>query len=454
MRMVPTAIVPLEQRRFEALAGYTRHPIIIEVTQEFAWRATADERILGLASWDRADYDFGWVILARDERFRYRAIDVNASLPSADAALAELEARMLTHAARPDTDFHQGDASGGPVDFFTPVVADERLHPSFRMLACDPRYSPARELIAAMMRYHEDADGNFIEQFQTTGFDARLWELYLFALFTELGYARDDQFAVPDFMLASVFGPLGVEATTVNPPDGREAALPTEKKALLDYIENYIPIKLARALKRKLNKRTPYWSLPHMADVPFVLAIQDFHAPGSMQPIVSAAVEYVFGVRHSMVAGKRQIERIDEHRYGGLVEKSGFFFMPGAENVSAVLINPQGTITKFNRIGYIAGFGDRRVRMTRIGYRRTDADKSGPAPQVIADKVHEPGYSETWVEGAVVLHNPRARIALDPSQIIGAAHEFLQPDGSIMTLLPDFQPLFTGTDIRLEADEE
>ena len=25
-----------------------------------------------------------------------------------------------------------------------------------------------------------DADGNFVEQFQTTGFNARIWELYLF----------------------------------------------------------------------------------------------------------------------------------------------------------------------------------------------------------------------------------------------------------------------------------
>jgi hypothetical protein len=36
-----------------------------------------------------------------------------------------------------------------------------------------------------MMHWYEDPDGNFIEQFQTTGFDARLWELYLFAMFCE-----------------------------------------------------------------------------------------------------------------------------------------------------------------------------------------------------------------------------------------------------------------------------
>ena len=48
-----------------------------------------------------------------------------------------------------------------------------------------------------------------------------------------------------------------------------------------------------------------------------------------------------------------------------------------------------------------------------------------------------------------------ARIPLDPALIPGAAHEFLQPDGSIMSLLPDFQPYISQTSIALggEASE-
>src|SRR3546814_9736272 len=80
-------------------------------------------------------------------------------------------------AAAPDAEFHQGDSERTPIDFFTPLVPAERLHPTFNILTSQERYSPARDLIAAMMRFHEDADGNFIEQFQTTGFDPRLWEL-------------------------------------------------------------------------------------------------------------------------------------------------------------------------------------------------------------------------------------------------------------------------------------
>lgn len=442
----------LDRRRFEALAGYTRQPAIVLVTQEIDWLATEDERVLGVLTWDRIDHDFGWVALGRDERLRFRAVAVNASLSSADEARTALRQRIRDLAAGPDEAFHQGDAEGAPVDFLTPVAPADRLNLIFRTLTGDERYSPARDLIGAMMRFHGDADGNFVEQFQTTAFDARLWELYLFATFTELGYAHLSDVAVPDLLLSGLQGRLGVEATTVNPPNDGEIPQPRSKEDFVAYLGNYVPIKLARALKRKLNKKRAYWELPQMQGVPFVLAIQDFHGPGVMRMIVPAATEYVFGVRHSIVDGARRIERIAEHRYGATVEPSGFFELPGAENVSAVILNPQGTITKFNRMGRLAGFGNPRVRMVRTGVRRGERDDDGPAPKPFVHRVEEPGYDESWVEGMVVLHNPKAHLPLDPMQIAGGAHEFLQEDGSIMSMLPEFHPLFSQTEITIASD--
>ena len=77
---------PISQQRFNALAGYTRSPHLVRVVQEYDWIASEDERILGILTWDRIDYDFGWIALGRDERLRYRAIDVQASLPTTEAA--------------------------------------------------------------------------------------------------------------------------------------------------------------------------------------------------------------------------------------------------------------------------------------------------------------------------------------------------------------------------------
>ncbi len=349
----------------------------------------------------------------------------------------------------PDEAYQQGDEEGPAVDFFKPAVNDERFHPSFRMLLQDLRYSPAREIITAMMRYHEDVDGNFVQKFQSAGWDALLWELYLFATFNELGLVRIADAPTPDFVLRGNDGELAVEATSVNQSPTGPTEVPSDPEAFKAYLENYIPIRLSTVLRRKLNHKPRYWEHPAVKNMPFSIAVQDFHLGGTMRFIVSAATEYVFGVRHWIEDGERKIDRIGTHRYGKKRAQSGFFNLDGAENVSAVIINPQGTVTKFNRLGHIAGFGDPRVKLVRTGFQRCDSDLKAPNPKPFSEIVG-PQSRETWVEGMVVLHNPRANVPLDPALLPGAAHEFLQPDGSIMSLLPDFHPLFSQTHTALE----
>jgi len=304
-----------------------------------------------------------------------------------------------------------------------------------------------------MMRYHEDVDGNFVQQFQTTGFDARLWELYLFAVLVEQGYARLAAAAVPDLVVEGLVGKVGIEAVTANPPHRGSVPRPRTDEEAVDYLQNYIPFKLAKGLTRKLRRSPPYWRESGMADVPFVIAIQDFHGPGTMKMIVPAATEYVFGFRHTLIDGRVRIDRISEHRVGDLSEPSGFFSLPDAEHVSAVVVNPQGTLMKFNRMGLLAGFGSSRVRMKRSGLLRREGKPDGPAPRQFTQEVTS-SSNETWIEGMVVLHNPNATIPLDPDLLSGANHEFVEPDGRIMSLLPDFHPYFSETAIWLEGEAD
>ena len=443
--LVHVTIEPLSRRRFDALGGYARDPKIPLIFEELEWYSAPDERVLGTLVRDYEDQDFGWVILARDERLRYRAIDVNSTLPDLETAREQLFERITAQSRESDESYHQSDSPGRPIDFFTAVASNEKLHPLFKVLTQAERYTPARGIIEAMMRWYTDVDGNFIEQFQTTGFNARIWELYLFATFVELSFVRSEAFAVPDFLLSSPLGAFGLEATTVNPPG---IDLPTDEKGLMAFMENFIPIKIGRALRAKLEWRNPYWELPQMKGLPFVLAVQDFHFANSMQMVTSATTEYVFGVRHSL-DDELKIEWIDEHVWGDLREKSGFFKLPGAENVSAVVVNPQGTLPKFNRMGYLAGFGNRRIRMVRTGVARGERNTDNPMPRPFMQRVHDPAYSETWVEGMVVLHNPYALIPLDPELIPGASHEFLRPDGRIFSLVPEFHPLFSLTQMSV-----
>ena len=131
---------------------------------------------------------------------------------------------------------------------------------------------------------------------------------------------------------------------------------------------------------------------------------------------------------------------------------SGFFNFPEAENVSAVLFNNSATLSKFNRMGYVAGFGSRRVHMIRNGFA-LDPDPNAAMPTPFVHAVDE-NYVETWSEGLDIFHNPRALHPLDPRHFPSAQHHTLQPDGQVSTLrlTDDFHPLASITHILVPDD--
>ena len=410
------------------------------VAEELGWFEEADEKVLGLLVRDLPDNDYACYVLGRDAKLRFRAVWIECSIPTMEEATTLLEKKLAEHSAMRAEEFYQGDEVGKPLDFLTPVVNSEDQHLNFRNLISGRGYSSAQGVIAEMMHYFQDADGNFIQQFQSSGFDARLWELYLYALFTELGYGFNREHARPDLHCQGLRGECFVEATTVNPSVDSPQVDDSTRQA---YFEHYVPIKFGSALFSKLSKK--YSELPHVAGHPLVFAVQDFHAPHSMSWSSSALVEYLYGIRQTekkMADGKIEIlsERVESYIWKEKKIPSGFFFQPGAENVSAVLANPGGTLSKFNRMGFIAGFGDRDIRMVRKGlcYRGTRTS------QRLADEVHLPEYSETWVEGVSIYHNPRATHPLPEAAIPGAAHHVLR-DGRILSGMPRFHPVGSTT---------
>jgi hypothetical protein len=153
-------------------------------------------------------------------------------------------------AALPDDEYYQGDETGKPVDFFTPVVPTHRLNPSFVTLRDEEVFSAARGIIEEMMRWYKDADGNFVEQFQTTGFDARIWELYLFATFREMLCTIDRTHPAPDFLCVNPGARFYVEAVTVNPTRDKTGAIAPEpeinsEEEFKRYLSHYMPINSA-----------------------------------------------------------------------------------------------------------------------------------------------------------------------------------------------------------------
>lgn len=133
---------------------------------------------------------------------------------------------------------------------------------------------------------------------------------------------------------------------------------------------------------------------------------------------------------------------------------SGFFDQEGAEHVSAVLFNNSATLPKFNRMGFVAGFGSRRVQMVRTGKAlNPDPNAAEPFPFTIAvDEV----YQESWSEGLDIFHNPHAFHPLDPRHFPTAMHHHLQSDGQVLSrrLVEGFHPLGSVTSIVVPMHDD
>jgi len=128
---------------------------------------------------------------------------------------------------------------------------------------------------------------------------------------------------------------------------------------------------------------------------------------------------------------------IASHKVDGKEIPSGYFFQPDSEHVSAVLFSLSGTISKFNRMGKQAGFGDPNVIMIRHG-TCYDHDPNACLPRRFQYKVDENGQ-ETWGEGLSMFHNPNAIYPVPEELFPSIAHHYFQ-NGHIFGNIPEFHP--------------
>jgi len=449
----------LDPKRFNALAGHARSPGAAYVSQELAWYSNEDESILGVLLVDTIDNDFVAIIMARDEGGRYRAFDIECSINSIQDAKNWLINAMKWHTGQGVKTYPQGDTTQGP-DLFAPMTQPEKQHPYFTHLANDSAFVPAKAIINGMMPYFVDIDGNFVEQFQTTGFDARLWELYLNSYLVEEELFIDRTDKSPDFMVKKYGKTVAIEAVIVgrkteNPPRYFKAfkdlttPAPTKDKRL-----NEMPIKFGSPLYSKLQKK--YWSLPHVKGHPLVFAIADFHDDQSMSWSSTALIDYLYGIRHDFYYDENRkliIKpiRIESHTAGEKEIPSGFFSQLDSEFVSGILFSATGTISKFNRIGRQAGYYDPRIIMIRRGTCHNH-DPNASMPNFFEYVVDE-NSKETWAEGLSLFHNPNARYPVPEELFPSIAHHRLV-NGQIISHLPEFHPYGSLTlNLRLRPTE-
>jgi hypothetical protein len=435
----------LQQQRFEALVGYSRLPHASAMSEEVEWWATDEEELLGAIVLGYCDDDYVAIVLGRDTDHRYRGLNVLSSHAQRKAAREALFLKMIEILSSGNRIFPQGDERGKKMDIFEPIYPSDRASPDFERVRTMRGYSSAKGIISEAMHHYVDVDGNFIEQFQTSGFDARLWELYLFAFLTEEKLLIDRSYSSPDFLVSNGEHTAAIEAVTVQASqDGRAENLDLEKMTLEKIQElqrDYMPIKFGSPLFSKLKKK--YWEKEHVAGRPLVFAIADFHAKQSMMWSSTALQNYLYGVRHEFEhdsEGKLIVSplKIDFHEHNGKKIPSGFFFTENAQNISAVIFSASGTISKFIRMGRVAGFGDPSIKIIFHGLCHKH-DENSASPDSFWYEVGN-DYTENWREGISLFHNPKALYPLSPDMFPDVAHHFMQEDGQILSMLPEFHP--------------
>jgi len=388
-------------------------------------------------------------VLGRDEAGLFRAIDFNVSVPTRIRARKILKDRMRQHSGTGAPTFPQGDVTREKNLLFTVRVPEKKLSGHFKILANTPHHQTARGIIREIGYALADVDGNFVEQFQTSAFNARLWELFIFAFLHEQRVLLDRDFNRPDFVGTKFGFDFCLEAATVNPSAELSEPTPQTPEDVARLLPDFMPIKFGSPLFSKLQKlNNRYSALPHVRDKPFILAIADFHEESSMTWSSSALTTYLYGKRFTWrkdAKGKLRVRniRVREHRWKHKVIPSNFFGQPGSENVSAVLFANSATLSKFSRMGQLAGFGRKDVRMFRGGTYH-DHDPDAPIPKRFYVEVTPKSYAESWTQGVTLFHNPNASYRIPPDVFLGVANYFLYKN-RVAASFPKFFPYSSQT---------
>ena len=215
---------------------------------------------------------------------------------------------------------------------------------------------------------------------------------------------------------------------------------------LLEYAREELPLSFGSAIYSKMKKE--YWKKPQCIDRPFVIAIQAFHDERSLHFSDNPLLEYAYATRQTAGWSKDgdlmlNNAKVETHTLGEKSVSSGFFTLPGSENVSALVFSNSGTHAKFSRMGYQSGFGNDLLKIKRVGRVYNEHPDAMDATLFEYD-MDDPNVVEPWGQGLSVLHNPNALLPLPPGYFPDTkGHVFLE--GNVVTSSGGWHPFNSDT---------
>lgn len=451
----------ISQSKFQIYTAFTKNPAVSLISKEIAWYEN-ENRTIAATIIEDTDAEYHAIIFGRNEIGAMGFVDIFSIYDTIEEAEAKIFEEVKKYEAQKKTVFVQGKKQS-TINLFQPIAQNK--NPSYIQLDTSRTYTPAKELIKELMPYLNDIDGNFVDQFQSKGFDSRLWELYLLCYFNEEQLIVERDYNAPDFMISRGDLQIGVEAVTAARKEATKGISSYEELVAFfnkDIDIDQMAITWGSPLYSKLKKKTKigglhYWEYEHTKNKPFVIAIADFSNDFSMTRSNTSLVTYLYG--QTTADFKRDENghvvptpnRIEKH-VGTKEIPSGFFHQDNTEHISAIITSSSATLSKFNRIGKECGFGDKHVRMFREG-NCIDPDPKASKPLHFLYEVVESEGSEVelWAEGVEVYHNPNALYPLpldffqlainyqleDNIPVANTFHDLFRPFGSVTVSTSD-----------------
>jgi hypothetical protein len=307
-------------------------------------------------------------------------------------------------------------------DIYKIIVSENKLHERFRLLNESSLLDPAKKIIENICHLFNDKDGNFIKDFQSTGFDARLWEIYLFIFLFENQFEFIEDVSRPDFHVKKNDYDFFIEASLSSEKEEEKyskqflkEAVEKNDLAVQNEMIDYYSIRLGSVLYSKLNKK--YWELEWVKGKPLILAITPSHNYMAKFLPDAKIMEYLYGIKVITKDEDGKLihvnnEVVIEHKHGEKIIPSNFFSHQDTENISAVIFSNNCDLHKFNRIGYEHNLSQKNLIMVRSGFKYDDS-KSNAKAKDFAYQVEKGKSVEDWNESLTIYHNPNAKIPLD-----------------------------------------
>ncbi|MHB8252174.1 MAG: hypothetical protein ACYDEV_00385 [Acidiferrobacter sp.] len=286
-------------------------------------------------------------------------------------------------------------------DLFEQKIPKDRLHPNYEALSTSPVHDQVRVLMNHVYNHMGDPNGNFRKDFQGNGFHARVFELSLFSYLDAAGFDVDHTYEQPDFLASRDGTTICLEATTANPPDGRErdvSILRLEAVVngeLYEKVYREFPRRILMSLSKKVQHR--YHLLEQCVGNPLVVAVGAYFEPGSMMYTDEALVSCLYGLGET---------------HGPPLRDTPFFLQPQNRSISAVLFTNQFTVPRFFRLGTtLPHEGVETVVRTGVFYQ----DINGPMHSIgkYEYRLGNPcAPVETWQQGVTLFLNPEADVPM------------------------------------------